>query len=325
MKRFSSPSIAIIVLNWQGWRHTQRCLESLLQLDLPYRLIVCDNDSQDDSIEQIQAWAAQHDLDRHDLQAGEIEEASNRQFTLIATGGNLGFAGGNNVGIRYALRDPALRYIWLLNNDTMVEPQALLALYQYAEAHPRQALIGSTLLELDDFDQRSEQVVQCAGGCRYWPLLTRFQANGAGIELNALYRTKLPRLDYVAGAAMFLRIEAINKTGLLEENYFLFYEELDYTQRLKQQGYDIGWCAESLVYHQGSGTVGTKSRDQLKRANYYENLSTLKYSYRFHRQWFVLIWLNRLVLKAIFLTIRRQWFLFPALSKAYWDFYRPKK
>lgn len=346
-------SIGIIVLNWQGWRDTLACLDSLQNLTypIPFSIIVCDNASSDDSFAQILNWAQQHyapsDIGVFDWKKGGRENClkelllgnfqfpihnsqfinSNLQFTihhsfpfvLIQTGANLGFAGGNNVGLCYALATQKYEYLWLLNNDTIVDAQALSASYEYAIAHPHIAMLGSTVV---DYYQRD--IVQCAGGCRYLPLLTVFKpVLGSQPVSKVMQHKETVTLDYVYGATMFLKVEAVHKVGLLNEEYFLFYEELDYTQRLKQQGYEIGWCKNSLVYHKGSASVGSiheGNQDKLRRANYYENLSTLKYTANFHRRWLFLVMVVRFVGKALVLIKRGDFYLFTPLLKAYLDF-----
>jgi len=357
-------SIGIIVLNWQGWRDTLVCLDSLRSLvqKVPISLIVCDNGSSDDSFAQILNWAQQYytssemavfDLGKEGVRGKEQEGVRSKEqgvrslgglgktgnhskfqekwpsinninnintnhplpFVLIQTGANLGFAGGNNVAIRYALTTQQYEYLWLLNNDTVVDANALSALYEYAALHPQIALLGSTVV---DYYQRDR--VQCAGGCRYWPLLTIFKPVFGGQPVSWVMQYNVPiRLDYVFGAAMFLRVAAAQKVGLLNEEYFLYYEELDYSQRLKPQGYQIGWCQKSLVYHKGSASIGSV-RENKQLANYYENLSTLKYTANFYPRWLPLVMLSRFVGKSFALISRRDFYLFAPLFRAYRDF-----
>lgn len=325
-------SICTIVLNWQGWQDTLACLDSLLRLKpiKPTTIVVCDNNSQDDSFEQIFDWAQQHYVpikaesfkqinSNIALEWNSSDHSTFPAFVLIQTGANRGFAAGNNTGIRYALEKNFYDYLWLLNNDTSVDPQALSALYEYAVTHPQTALIGSTLVHDDKRDY-----VQCAGGCYYFPLLTVFK-NYLGdqpLSLVMQYSDKV-KLDYICGASMFLCTTVVKQVGLLNEDYFLFYEELDYTHRLRKQGYEIGWCKQSLVYHKGSASVGNRragNRQKLQQANYYENLSTLKFSARFYPQWLFLIMLIRLGLKSVALLTRGDLYLLPSLFNAYRDF-----
>jgi len=316
--------VAIIVLNWQGWQDTLTCLDSLILLDFQENLaiIVCDNASTNESVRRIADWACQHYLP-HEINllphSFSVTSTDFYPFTLLQTATNLGFAGGNNVAIRYALSSQLYEYLWLLNNDTLVATDTLQTLCHHAQAHPQLALIGSTII---DYYQRDK--VQCAGGCRYFPLITLFKNVLGGQPVNVVLQySKTIQLDYIYGASLFFRVTAIEQVGLLNEEYFLFYEELDYCQRLKQQGYDFGWCPTSRVYHKGSASVGSVregNKTKLQRANYYENLSTLKYSANFHRRWLLVIMIVRFTLKSLALIWRRQFFLFPPLIKAYWDF-----
>jgi len=314
--------VACVVLNWRGWRDTVRCLDSLWPAvqSGAAALVVCDNGSGDESWAQLQAWAQQH------WAAAELSlltqpdlAATATPFTLMQTGANLGFAGGMNVGLRHALRVLQPDYLWLLNNDVEVAPDALSALLACADADPRLALLGSTVLDAQQRDR-----VQCAGGCRYYPLLTVFRPVWAGHTLSAvLAQPHPPRLDYVYGAALFLRASAVRQVGELNEEYFLFYEELDYCQRLKQADYQIAWCREALVYHQGSASIGRPgqaARERIVFANYYENLSTLKYSRRFYPRRFWLIFMLRFSLKSLALLLTGRFYLFAPLWAAYRDF-----
>jgi hypothetical protein len=340
----NSKIVGIIILNWQNWQDTLACLNSLSQLTFQGSLsiIVCDNASQDDSLIRIFQWAQQHYSPQHlgvftyikkspddvtFLPATTLSPVSSAKeflpLVIIQITANLGFAGGNNAGIHYALQQNiSYEYLWILNNDTLVDVHALTALYEYATRHPQQALIGSTLI-----NYYQPNTVQCTGGCHYYPLLTIFRHAHGGELLTTVqqYDETQLKLDYVAGAAMFLKVTAIMQVGLLNEEYFLFYEELDYTQRLKREGYDIGWCKASLVHHKGSATIGNDQRDKLQRANYYENLSTLKYTANFYPYLLPMVMIIRGILKALALISRGDFYLLLPLLQAYKDFIKHSK
>ena len=126
----AEPTVYIILLNWHGWRDTIACLDSLASLDYTnYHLQVVDNGSTDNSVACIRA--------------------AHPEVSIIETGRNLGFSGGCNVGVRRALEEGA-DYIWLLNNDTTVDPQALSAMVAVAETDPKVGAIGSVLYYLDN-------------------------------------------------------------------------------------------------------------------------------------------------------------------------------
>jgi GT2 family glycosyltransferase len=321
-------TVCICILNWNGWRDTLACLSSLLPLlaQTPATLIVCDNASDDDSWVQLHAWISAHwDAaeicvidDYHPPQT--LPATPLASVTLLRTAYNGGFAAGHNAALRYAMRDPELHYYWLLNNDIQVRPDSLAHLLHCAATTPHVGLWGSTVLQ-----QGSADIVQCAGGCRYYPWLTLFRAHLGGRPWAKVRTAPLPvRLDYIYGAALLLRAECVQRVGLLNEDYFLFYEELDLCRRLNASGYALGWCRDSLIYHQGSASIGTPAqgnRAKLIRANYYENLSTLKFTARFHPYLLPIAALFRIVLKALAVSIRGQFFLLPPLGWAYYDFF----
>ena len=205
----------------------------------------------------------------------------------------------------------------------MVDAHALSALSKYVTIHPQVALLGSTII-----DYYQPDTVQCAGGCYYSPMLTVFKSVLGGQPLDKVMQNdETISFDYVYGAAMFFKVEAMRKVGLLNEEYFLFYEELDYSQRLKQHGYDIGWCKNSFVYHKGSASVGSThegNRDKLWQANYHENLSSLKYTANFHKYLLPIIMIVRFLGKSLALIRRGDFYLFAPLLKAYRDFIFPK-
>jgi len=299
--------VAIVVLNWNGWTETQLCIDSLLPiLNENTHLIICDNCSNDDSWNHLKIFE------------------NNRFIALIQTGSNKGFAGGMNVGIKYALENLNPDFIWLLNNDVQIYPDALEKLLICADQNKNKnkkiGMWGSTLLENDG-------KTQCAGGCVYYPYLTIFKPVLAGKtlkEIKEIDQDKI-KLDYIAGAALFIEIKIIEKIGLLNEEYFLFYEELDYSQRLKKAHFNIAWCKESVVIHKGSASVGNvrdNDKEKIRNANYYENLSTLKYSRNFYPKTFWFILINRFILKSFALMITGRWYLFAPLFKAYRDYFK---
>src|SRR5579871_1995174 len=165
---------SIVVLNWQGWRDTLTCLASLQKLRYPhYEVIAVDNGSEDDSVAQIRT-AYPH-------------------ITVLETEYNRGFAGGNNVGIRHALSRGA-SYIWLLNNDTVVDPDSLEAMVAVAEADAGVGAVGVVL-----YDMSNPEHIQVWGGGRVnmWLGRSRYCTTPAPPD----------RLDYVTGASLFVRRE----------------------------------------------------------------------------------------------------------------------
>ncbi len=173
----ASPVVYVILLNWHGWRDTIVCLDSMAKIDYQNaHTLVVDNGSTDDSVARI-----------HD---------AHPEVSIIETGRNLGFSGGCNVGVRRALEEGA-DYIWLLNNDTTVDPQALSAMVSLAEADPMVGAVGSVLYYLDN-----PKDIQAWGGGRvcFWSGRTRH-------HLNPVPSAKL---HYLTAASILLRLSLIH-------------------------------------------------------------------------------------------------------------------
>lgn len=274
-------NVHIIVLNWNGWRDTIECLESLLHLDYPdYTLVVCDNASSDDSLRRIAEWANgklpaectnpelshlispphRSPVPYHELTQGEAEsKASMARFplVLIRNKANLGFAGGNNVGVRYALADSKCQYCWILNNDTVVAPDALSAMVRLMQQRPEVGLCGSLTLSYSN-----PKLVQAQGGMTYNSWTGRVPRVAACIAGDLDVRPA--RMDYVNGASMLASRSFLDTIGLMEESYFLYFEELDWAMRAKEK-FALGYARDSVIYHKEGAAIGT-NLDRRKRS-----------------------------------------------------------
>ena len=282
-------------------------------------VICCDNCSSDDSVYQILRWAKIH--------FDEACSSAAARFILLVNQANAGYAAGNNAAIRYVLEQASYDYIWILNNDTIVKPDALSELLQYARKNTDLGAIGSTMVDWDNPEK-----VQCAGGYRYWPITTIVKPVWAGKSVTAITVAELasaPRLDYISGAAMLLSVPAIKSVGLLDERFFLYYEEADYALRMRQKGWHLGWCRTSVVFHKGGISTSepiTRSANvsKIPLAAYHENLSTLLFTAKHYPHLFILVALFRLLAKIILLITRRRFSHIKALFWAYKDFFMIK-
>lgn len=276
-------SVYILILNWNGWGDTIECLESVFRLDYPnYRVIVCDNASSDGSLGKIQAWAEGR-LDAY-VSAGqslrhflfpplpkpiyyavydriEAETGGKRSYfpalTLIQTGANLGFAGGNNVGLRHALARDDFDFVWLLNNDTVVKPDALTFMVKRMAERPDAGMCGSLLPYYDE-----PLITWASGGGVY----NRWLGRSNNIDVNKSITVISSRIEvetsmvYLAGASMLVLKKFILDIGLMTEDYFLFYEEIDWSMRGKHS-YSLAFSPESRVYHKVGRSIGTAGKD----------------------------------------------------------------
>ncbi len=252
----ASPRVAIVVLNWNGWSDTVECLESILRSDHAIaQIVVCDNGSTDDSLNYLKQWAArvpcafaEYDPRVCAFTSGDADAPL--VFVPIAT--NLGYGGGNNVGIRYALDILDARYVWLLNNDTVVDRHALSHLVDLAQSDTSLGVIGAKLLSY-----REPSKIQALGG-------GSISRSGMDRQLGRDCATH-PRenetidLDHVVGASMFVRADAIRNVGFIEERYFLFREETAWCIKMRQAAWKLVYCPTALVWHKEGASVGYKS------------------------------------------------------------------
>jgi GT2 family glycosyltransferase len=249
----TGPLVWIIILNWRGTDDTIACVDSVLAVTgARWRLVVCDNASGDDSVPRLTAALSKRFGERLAIiDESDVDAAiPDRDAYLIRNAGNHGYAGGNNVGLRLAMRDPGMEFAWILNNDTEVEPASLAALLAHAASHPSQGMIGSTLVYHHDPD-----IIQGAGGARYnrWTGLVRHL--GLNEPRDAAGRYADAPIDYVIGAAMFIRRAWLEQVGLMDPGYFLYFEELDYCRRGRHL-FDLGYAPDSIVRHKEGGTTG---------------------------------------------------------------------
>lgn len=306
----NAPGVYVVLLNWNGWWDTLTCLDSLLRSDYPnLRLVVCDNGSTDGSEARIRTWAqgrhtrtgkplACRRLDR--VTAESAASAPDSPMVLIQNSVNLGFAGGNNVGLRYALAQPDCDYAWLLNNDTRIETDTLYHMVQRMEAEPAAGMCGATLV-----DDEPPHRIQALAGARYNRWLGTIAPIGAGDPRG---NTQTPAvveaaLDYVIGACMLVSRSWLETVGLLTEDYFLYYEEIDWASRGGDRFRQV-YAPDAIVYHKNGATTGgpagSARMDGLALRN------RLRFTARHNRRALPTVWLGMLgvMLQRI---RRRQW------------------
>ena len=280
--------VYVILLNWNGWKDTLHCLESVFRSDYAdFRVVVCDNDSTDGSLEKIRAWAdgvldvedglnealvplvfpgvtkpvSYVEYSRDEAEAGGDEGDAGSSLVLIRNGANDGFSAGNNVGIRYALKRNA-DYVWLLNNDTLVRGNTLKELVYRAESEDNIGVSGAVIYFASDPPR-----VQTYGGGR----LSRVTGRDRFIQSPG-------PVDYVAGTSLFVRREVLEAVGLLDEGFFFYWEDVDFCRRVLDAGWQLAVAANAVVYHKFSSTVGGRSL----RSDLFKVASLVRY-FRKHR------------------------------------------
>lgn len=266
------PSTAVVILNWNGWRDTIQCLESMRSpghRDL--HVVVVDNGSEDQSIEKLQDWAASRGEVLDNVVFGTAEATGSvgwaheaptggsdvgdpfSSLSLIACRVNRGYAGGINVGIECAIRKGA-EYILLLNNDTIVDAELVPRLIRGGQSDESIGVLGPTILE-----HGSTGVVQSVGGTMsLWT--GRGKLLGSG-QAHHEMTSELSDVDWVSGAAFMLKREAVEKVGLLDEQFFLTYEETDYCFRARREGFRVVVVPEATVQHRGGASMAGSVAD----------------------------------------------------------------
>ena len=218
------PKVSIIILNWNGLEDTVECLESLKDIDYPnYEIIVVDNGSTDGSCDFL--------------------KANFPYVRLIENNENLGFAEGNNCGIRQA----SGKYVLLLNNDVVVDRYFLKELVNVAESDPAIGAVGAVAYYYDD-----PQRIWQAAGMISWNR-GRIRIVGRN-EVDEGQFNEVTEVDYVPGCSMLVRRELFERVGYLDPKYFVYYDETDWCIRAQRAGYRVLYAPRAKVWHKVSAS-----------------------------------------------------------------------
>jgi hypothetical protein len=221
----NAPPVVCVVVNWNGWRDTVPCVESLLKQDYPrLRVVIVDNASTDDSVERIRSALPQ---------VAVIEGEQNR-----------GFGAGSNLGIRQALQHGA-EFVWLLNNDTVAPADTARKLVA-AAADTKVGIVGTVLRFFSD----PEKIQAWGGGST---------TRSAGFVRHFFTPAELGENSFLTFASVLLRREMLESVGLLDEGYFLYFEDADLCFRARAAGWQLAVAAETNVLHREGGSCTAKS------------------------------------------------------------------
>jgi GT2 family glycosyltransferase len=286
------PKVFIIILNWNGWGDTIECLESLYSISYPnYDVVIVDNDSHDNSLARIGAYArgtcAESASRPYGCRTGPLHvtnytrreaedipattlskklaresrnKASNGSFVIIQNEKNYGYAEGNNIGMRYALKASA-DYVLLLNNDTVVDEYFLTELVRAADRDASIGVIGPKIYWYD-----APNVIQSTGArVDFWTGMVRSLNRGKrDDEIEHFTVDKLLPADYMPGACFLIKRKVIEEVGKLDPTYFLYGEEIDWCVRIRRAGYRIVCDLNSKIWHKK-----TASSSKVKRFSAY--------------------------------------------------------
>ncbi len=272
-----TPKVSIIILNWNGWKDTIECLESLYQITYPnYNVIVVDNDSKDESIKRIKEYSEGKikvkstffdyssenkpikciEYAREEASVGKEKEIGNlpskKKLILIKNENNYGFAEGNNIGIRYALKALNPDYLLLLNNDTVVDKDFLWELVEVEGGNDLIGIVGPKIYYYD-FDGRSDIINFTGADLILWKgTEIRYGAN----EIDRGQWDTHRKVDRIEGSCMLIKKEVFSKVGLLDPKYFLYWEDTDFCIRVREAGYTVVCVPRAKIWHKEATSTG---------------------------------------------------------------------
>ncbi|RDC62973.1 glycosyltransferase family 2 protein [Adhaeribacter pallidiroseus] len=327
----NEPKVYIILVNFNRWQDTLECLESIFKLTYSnYRVIVVDNNSENDSCTRIQDWAngsqaisfnknfyQKTGIDSFPVakpisflfynklnRTNETDLTGREKLILIQSNANLGFAGGNNKATTFALHQGDADYFWYLNNDTVVNKEALTRIINFIKKEElvgkNYGIIGTKLL----FYEQPELLQGIGGNYNKWSGLTsHVLENTNDKSLKSIYSEKAV-VDYPIGASMVVTKAFIEEVGLMEEDYFLYFEELDWTQRAHKKGLSIISFLNCKVYHKESASIGNSTGKKSKIADFYNLRNRILISQRFFKPYLPLVYLG--YIPVIFNRLKRK-------------------
>ncbi len=235
-------SVFAIIVNWNGIADTLNCLESLSNINNAYAnltVLVVDNGSTNDSVAQI--------------------HKKYPDVAVLETGENLGFTGGNNVGFDYALSHNA-DFIWMLNNDTMVQNEVLSFVKNFDD--PKVGACGSKIYfakgheyHFDRYtDSERGSVLWYAGGIMDWNNI--FASHRGVDEVDKGQYDESEVTPFITGCSFIVRADVVRKVGKLDDAYYLYLEDLDWSLRIQKAGYKTLYVPSSTLWHVNAGSSG---------------------------------------------------------------------
>jgi len=291
------PKVFIIIVNWNGELDTLECLESLKNNDYPnYEVVIIDNGSKDKF------------------------QVSDSKIKVIYNKENLGFSGGNNIGIKYALENNT-DYVLLLNNDTIVSKDFLSKMVEVAENNNSYGIIGPKIYHYEEKDR-----IWFAGGKINWLYNKGTMVGYNEIDNGQYDQPKIQKTDYITGCCALIKGEVIEKIGLIPEEYFLYYEDTDWSLRAQKQGYECLFVPKASIWHKGSKSSIAESPSYI----YYHIRNGLIMAKKY-APWYIkpfvhldiLFRIKKQIFKYIFLPKKRIWAKYILLGIK--DFYLNKK
>jgi GT2 family glycosyltransferase len=234
----------IIVLHYNAYQDTIDCLESILNLSSKYyEIVLVDNASTDLSLNSIQKWIIDNSCD---------------SIKILKSNNNGGYSTGNNLGIKYASKEDDCEYIWILNNDTVIEPDSLRNLINSDKKKDIDTIWGSKIL----YPNGRVQSLGCRINNKF--MLTYHNHNNL-IDKDSEF--EIDQIDYIHGCSMFFNKSIIGKIGYFSEEYFMFFDDVDFCKRAVNQGIQLNISQKSIVIHKEGKTIKKNKLEYLSVIN----------------------------------------------------------
>ncbi len=258
--------IAIIVLNWKQPKLTLETITSLLKINhnsFEYEVVLVDNGSPDDS-----------------LKIFNQEYKNNKLVKIIDTKGNFGYAGGNNFGIDYALKNK-VDFIILLNNDVLVDSNFIEELLKETDNYD---IVGPKIYFAPGFEYHKDRYQKSDLGKVIWSMGGQMDWNniyGSNIDIDKVDKGQFNKIksniDFISGCCLMASRQVFERIGNLDENYFMYLEDVDFCQRAKMAGYKMACAPKSIIWHINSGS--TKGPGDLQ--NYFITRNRIYFAYKY--------------------------------------------
>lgn len=252
----TSTSVAVIILNWQQALLTQVTINSLIKARLPPKtkpkIYLIDNFSQDSSWQILKNKYKDHP-----------------KIKLFRTKSNLGYAGGNNYGLKQALKDKNNQFFLVSNNDVFFHPNFLKPLIKQFIDQPKTGIVGPKIYFAPGYEfhrhryqpKQIGHIIWSAGGKIDW---ANTLGSNIGVDQfdHGQHDQSKTNLDFVTGCCFLTSRSVLKKVGLFDPHYFMYWEDVDFCQRIKQAGFKVTYQPQSVVWHINSGSSSSGSQLQ---------------------------------------------------------------
>lgn len=315
-----AQSIGVVIVAFNSSDVILDCLESLLQGPGPHpRIVVVDNASPDDTVVTVRNWASgatpyvapddipyrispvQKPLALAEINRGDAPQTFDDQgLVLLHSGANRGFAGGVNLGLAYLAADPTIRHFWVLNPDAISAPGTVDAILKTAEQTPGYGLMGGRVCYAEPPHR-----VQIDGGT----LNKRTGVTGNANLGRPMAEAAAPtgaQLDFITGASMIASRAFYDRIGPMREDYFLYYEEVDWACR--RGDLPLVVAPEAIVYHRAGTAIGSPTLERLASpfSIWFKHRGRMRFMRRFHKAALPTAWAYGMA-KAAQMVLKRAW------------------